>query len=111
MQSVEQVQETILTDDNSYQVIDKESPGVLDEIARIEKQLAEERWLPNSKTPPQSLVRLAPGSKARRGQLPVPRTTTQKPQALQVAKRAFYDVVSVFSFFPGVSLNQPLSFV
>ena len=43
MQSVEQVQETILTDDNSYQVIDADNPGVLDEIARLEKQLAEER--------------------------------------------------------------------
>lgn len=43
MQSVEPVQETILSDDNSYQVIDKDSPGVLDEIARLEKQLAEER--------------------------------------------------------------------
>lgn len=35
MQSVEQVEETILSDDNSQQVIDEDGPGVLDEIARL----------------------------------------------------------------------------
>ena len=45
MESLGQVQETILTGDDTYHVIDKESPEVLDELARPEKRLAEEREL------------------------------------------------------------------
>ena len=83
MQSVEQVQETILSDDNSYQVIDKDSPGVLDEIARLEKQLAEERE--------QNLRTLAEFDNYRR------RTRQELAVAQQAGKRevllAFLDVM------------------
>lgn len=86
MRSLEQVQETILTDDNSYQVIDKESPGVLDEIARLEKQLAEERE--------QNLRRLAEFDNYRR------RTRQELAVAQQAGKRevllAFLDVMDDF---------------
>lgn len=86
MQSVEQVQETILSDDNSYQVIDKDSPGVLDEIARLEKQLAEERE--------QNLRTLAEFDKYRR------RTRQELAGAQQAGKRevllAFLDVMDDF---------------
>ena len=43
MKSLGQVQETILADDDTYHVIEKESPQALDEIARLEEQLAQER--------------------------------------------------------------------
>lgn len=86
MQSVEQVQETILSDDNSYQVIDKDSPGVLDEIARLEKQLAEERE--------QNLRTLAEFDNYRR------RTRQELAGAQQAGKRevllAFLDVMDDF---------------
>ena len=86
MRSLEQVQETILTDDNSYQVIDKESPGVLDEIARLEKQLAEERE--------QNLRTLAEFDNYRR------RTRQELAVAQQAGKRevllAFLDVMDDF---------------
>ena len=86
MQSVEQVQETILSDDNSYQVIDKDSPGVLDEIARLEKQLAEERE--------QNLRTLAEFDNYRR------RTRQELAVAQQAEKRevllAFLDVMDDF---------------
>lgn len=86
MQSVEPVQETILSDDNSYQVIDKDSPGVLDEIARLEKQLAEERE--------QNLRTLAEFDNYRR------RTRQELAVAQQAGKRevvlAFLDVMDDF---------------
>lgn len=86
MQSVEQVQETILSDDNSYQVIDKDSTGVLDEIARLEKQLAEERE--------QNLRTLAEFDNYRR------RTRQELAVAQQAGKRevllAFLDVMDDF---------------
>lgn len=86
MQSVEQVQETILSDDNSYQVIDKDRPGVLDEIARLEKQLAEERE--------QNLRTLAEFDNYRR------RTRQELAGAQQAGKRevllAFLDVMDDF---------------
>ena len=86
MQSVEPVQETILSDDNSYQVIDKDSPGVLDEIARLEKQLAEERE--------QNLRTLAEFDNYRR------RTRQEIAVAQQAGKRevvlAFLDVMDDF---------------
>ena len=86
MQSVEQVQETILSDDNSYQVIDKDSPGVLDEIARLEKQLAEKRE--------QNLRTLAEFDNYRR------RTRQELAVAQQAGKRevllAFLDVMDDF---------------
>jgi molecular chaperone GrpE len=44
MESLGRVQETILADDDTYDVIDKESPEVVEEeIARLERQLAEVR--------------------------------------------------------------------
>lgn len=86
MQGAEQVQETILSDDNSYQVIDKDSPGVLDEIARLEKQLAEERE--------QNLRTLAEFDNYRR------RTRQELAGAQQAGKRevllAFLDVMDDF---------------
>ena len=86
MQSVEQVRETILSDDNSYQVIDKDSPGVLDEIARLEKQLDEERE--------QNLRTLAEFDNYRR------RTRQELAVAQQAGKRevllAFLDVMDDF---------------
>jgi molecular chaperone GrpE len=43
-ESLGQVRETVLADDDTYDVIDKESREVVDqEIARLEEQLAEER--------------------------------------------------------------------
>ena len=43
MESSGHVRETILADDDTYHVVEKESPEVLDKIARLEEQLAEER--------------------------------------------------------------------
>ena len=44
MQSLGQVQETIMADDDTYHVIEEESPEVVDQdIARLDRQLAEER--------------------------------------------------------------------
>lgn len=43
MESSKQVKETRLADDNTYDVIEKESSEELDEIARLTEQLAEER--------------------------------------------------------------------
>ena len=43
MESLGQARETVLADDDTYHVIDKESPEVVEEIVRLEEQLAEER--------------------------------------------------------------------
>ena len=86
MESLGQVQETILADDDTYHIINNESRQALDKIARLEKQLAEERE--------QSLRTLAEFDNYRR------RTRQELAVAQQSGKRevllAFLDVMDDF---------------
>ena len=87
MESLGQVQETILGEDDTYQVIEKETPKVMDqEVARLEQELAEERE--------QRLRSLAEFDNYRR------RTRQELSAAQQSGKRevllAFLDVMDDF---------------
>ena len=87
MEGLGRVQETILGEDDTYHVIEKESPKVVDqEIARLEKELAEEREL--------GLRSLAEFDNYRR------RTRQELAVAQQTGKRevllAFLDVMDDF---------------
>ena len=87
MEGLGQVQETILAGDDTYHVVEKRSPEVVDqEIARLEEQLAEERE--------QRLRTLAEFDNYRR------RTRQELAVAQQTGKRevllAFLDVMDDF---------------